>query len=397
MINPTFDTLNLKGKVILVRLDLNVPMKNGTITDVERLERSLKTIQKLIQMQAKVVVISHLGRPDGKILPELSLKPVADTLRKLLSPIPVFFCLEAIGDRAKTAVQNLKDDQVLVLENLRFYPGEEANDPAFAKALASLGDVYINDAFSCAHRAHASTVGITQFLPSYPGYLMMEELDYLTQTLSHPQKPYMAIIGGAKVSTKLGLLENLVERLDILALVGAMANTFLLALDREVGKSLVEPVMVNEAKKILEKAEEIGCQVILPVDARVATAPKQGVSSHIVSIQKVPSDQMILDTGPETVQHILKAIEKAKTLVWNGALGVTEIKPFDESTTQVAYYVAERTRAGDLLSVAGGGDTVLALKQASVYDDFTYISTAGGAFLEWLEGKLLPGVEALEW
>ncbi len=396
MPKPLFDTLNLQGKAVLVRLDLNVPMKDGVVMDSERLERSLKTIQKLIQMQTRVVILSHLGRPEGKPSPEFSLGPVAKVLERLLSPTLVSFCPDTIGDTAKKAIEHLKNGQVLVLENLRFYEGEEKNTPAFSKELASLGDIYIDDAFSCAHRAHASTQGITQFLPSYPGYLMLEELDNLKRTLAHPQKPYMAIIGGAKISTKLGLLESLVTRLDKLVLTGAMANTFLMAWGYEVGKSLVEPPMVEEAKKILELANQKGCKVILPVDVVTASAPVLGAATQTVLVEHMGSDQMILDAGPETVQHILKAIKNSKTLVWNGALGVTEVKPFDHGTSIVARYVAGRTKAGELISVAGGGDTVLALKQAGVYEDFTYISTAGGAFLEWLEEKSLPGVEALD-
>jgi len=395
MTHPAFDMLALKGRVVLVRLDLNVPMKERTVMDTERIQRSLGTLQTLIHMQARVVVMSHLGRPKGKKNLDLSLWPIALALEPFLHPAPVFFCPWSRGEEAKKAIENLKEGQVLMLENLRFHEEEEKNDLQFSKDLADLGDLYINDAFSCSHRAHASIEGITHFLPSYPGYLLLEELNHLTYALADPKYPYMAIIGGAKVSTKLALLESLVGRLSEVALVGAMAHTFLMALGYKIGKSLAEPQMLEEARKILECAHHKGCQVLLPIDHVVATAIEPGISNQVVTRGDVQEDQIILDAGPQTIQRICQELQQARTLIWNGALGMTEISPFEHATLQVARYAAERTKAGVLVSVAGGGDTVLALKQANVYENLTYISTAGGAFLEWLEGKRLPGLTAL--
>ena len=391
----TIDDLDVAGKRVLVRVDFNVPMKDGAITDATRIERALPTIQELSKKGAKVLLLSHFGRPKGKADPEMSLKPVAKALEKFLGG-PVEFAEDCIGDAAKKTVKRMLDGDVAVFENTRFHAGEEKNDPEFAKALAENGDVYVNDAFSAAHRAHASTEGVAHLLPSAAGRAMERELDYLKAALSAPVRPMMAVVGGAKVSTKIELLVNLVGRADILAVGGGMANTFLFAKGISVGKSLCEPDLADTAREIMTQASAKGCEIILPVDVVVAKEFKEGADREVKAADAVGADDMILDLGPDTVNLIAEKIEAAKTLVWNGPLGAFEIKPFDTATVEAARYAAKRVKDDGLVAVAGGGDTVAALSAAGVEDDFTYVSTAGGAFLEWLEGKTLPGVAALE-
>ncbi|WDI32403.1 phosphoglycerate kinase [Hyphococcus flavus] len=391
----TLDDLEVAGKRILVRVDFNVPMKDGEVTDATRIERALPTIQELSKKGAKVLLLSHFGRPKGTADPEMSLKPVAKALEKLLGG-KVEFAEDCIGDLAKKTVKNMLDGDVAVLENTRFHAGEEANDQAFAKALAENGDVYVNDAFSAAHRAHASTEAIARLLPSAAGRAMERELDYLKAALSEPVRPMMAIVGGAKVSTKIELLLNLVGKANILVVGGGMANTFLFATGTSVGKSLCEPDLADTAREIIAQAKTSGCEIILPTDVVVAKEFKEGADREVVAADAVKADDMILDLGPETVDTIAEKIEGAKTVVWNGPLGAFEIKPFDTATVEAARFAAKQVQDAGLVAVAGGGDTVAALAAASVENDFTYVSTAGGAFLEWLEGKTLPGVAALE-
>ena len=391
----TIDDLDVAGKRVLVRVDFNVPMKDGAITDATRIERALPTIQELSKKGAKVLLLSHFGRPKGKADPEMSLKPVAKALEKFLGG-PVEFSEDCIGDAAKKTVKRMLDGDVAVFENTRFHAGEEKNDPEFAKALAENGDAYVNDAFSAAHRAHASTEGVAHLLPSAAGRAMERELDYLKAALSAPVRPMMAVVGGAKVSTKIELLVNLVGKADILAVGGGMANTFLFAKGISVGKSLCEPDLADTAREIMTQASAKGCEIILPLDVVVAKEFKEGADREVKAADAVGDDDMILDLGPDTVNLIAEKIEAAKTLVWNGPLGAFEIKPFDTATVEAARYAAKRVKGDGLVAVAGGGDTVAALSAAGVEDDFTYVSTAGGAFLEWLEGKTLPGVAALE-
>lgn len=389
----TTDGIDVAGKRVIVRADLNVPIKNGKVTDTTRLERVVPGLKALSDRGAKVIVISHFGRPKG-VDPELSLRPVAQTLQDLLGR-PVKFGEDSIGAAAEAAVQSLSNGDIAVLENLRFHKGEEKNDPEFASALAKLGDVFVGDAFSCAHRAHASTEGITHHLPSYAGPLLMEEIDALRTALEKPQRPTAALVGGAKVSTKIPVLTNLVAKVDKLIIGGGMANTFLQAAGTNVGKSLAEPEFAETAREILAKAKEKGCEIILPVDAVIAREFKEGAASEVVAIDDVPADAMILDVGPKSVAHVTDMLAGTKTLLWNGPMGAFEIAPFGEGTFAVARAAASLTKAGKLVSVAGGGDTVAALNAASVTDEFTYVSTAGGAFLEWLEGRELPGIAAL--
>jgi phosphoglycerate kinase len=389
------DDLDVRGKRVLVRLDLNVPMKDGKVTDATRIERQAPTVRELSDKGARVIVLSHFERPGGKVVPEMSLKPVAAALSDALKR-PVAFADDCVGPVAEAAVAKLKDGDVLLLENTRFHKGEEKNDPEFAKALAALGDIYVNDAFSAAHRAHASTEGLAHLLPSAAGRSMEAELSHLTQALENPERPLMAVVGGAKISTKIALLENLVSRVNVLVIGGAMANTFLLAQGHEVGKSLVERDQLETAKRIMAKAESGGATMLLPTDVVVAREFRAGASSRIVGIIAVDEDEMILDVGPRTIQTFGRQLDKMKTVVWNGPFGAFEIAPFDRGTSSAAQAVAERTKERKLLSVAGGGDTVAALAHAGVVDDFTYVSTAGGAFLEWLEGRTLPGVAALQ-
>jgi phosphoglycerate kinase len=389
----TTDGIDVAGKRVIVRADLNVPIKNGKVTDATRLERVVPGLKALSDRGAKVIVISHFGRPKG-VDPELSLRPVAQTLQDLLGR-PVKFGEDSIGAAAGAVVQSLSNGDIAVLENLRFHKGEEKNDPEFASALAKLGDVFVGDAFSCAHRAHASTEGITHHLPSYAGPLLMEEIDALRTALEKPQRPTAALVGGAKVSTKIPVLTNLVAKVDKLIIGGGMANTFLQAAGTNVGKSLAEPEFAETAREILAKAKEKGCEIILPVDAVIAREFKEGAASEVVAIDDVPADAMILDVGPKSVAHVTDMLTGTKTLLWNGPMGAFEIAPFGEGTFAVARAAASLTKAGKLVSVAGGGDTVAALNAANVTDEFTYVSTAGGAFLEWLEGRELPGIAAL--
>ena len=389
----TTDGIDVAGKRVIVRADLNVPIKNGKVTDATRLERVVPGLKALSERGAKVIVISHFGRPKG-VDPELSLRPVAQTLQELLGR-PVKFGEDNIGAAAEAVVQSLQDGDIAVLENLRFHKGEEKNDPEFASALAKLGDVFVGDAFSCAHRAHASTEGITHHLASYAGPLMMEEITALRTALEKPQRPTAALVGGAKVSTKIPVLMNLVAKVDKLIIGGGMANTFLQAAGTNVGKSLAEPEFAGTARDIISAAKDKGCEIILPVDAVIAREFKDGAASEVVQIDNVPSDAMILDVGPKSVAHVTKVLESTKTLLWNGPMGAFEISPFGEGTFAVARAAAALTKAGKLVSVAGGGDTVAALNAANVTSDFTYVSTAGGAFLEWLEGRELPGIAAL--
>jgi phosphoglycerate kinase len=389
----TLDDADVKGRRVLVRVDLNVPMENGRVTDATRIERVLPTIREISDKGGKVLLLAHFGRPKGRDA-NASLRPVAAALEKELGR-PVAFADDCIGDAAEAAVSKLADGNVLLLENTRFHAGEEKNDPAFVKELAGLGDLYVNDAFSAAHRAHASTEGLARILPAYAGRAMQAELDALTKGLEAPSRPLVAVVGGAKVSTKIDLLENLVGKVDALVIGGGMANTFLYATGLGIGKSLAERDLSATALRIIERAREAGCAILLPVDGVCAAEFKAGAANHTYGIDNIPDDQMILDIGSQSVERIEAAINDAATLVWNGPLGAFEIPPFDQGTVAAARHAAERTRAGRLVSVAGGGDTVAALNHAGVADDFTYVSTAGGAFLEWLEGKALPGVEAL--
>ena len=390
----TLNDLNVKGKRVLVRADLNVPMKDGKITDASRIERQAPTIRELSDKGARVIVLSHFDRPKGKVVPEMSLKPIAPALSKELGK-PVAFASDCVGNVAKEAVAKLKDGDVLLLENTRFHKGEEANDPDFTKRVASLGDIFVNDAFSAAHRAHATTTGLAYLLPSAAGRSMQAELEHLDKALGNPSRPVMAVVGGAKVSTKLDLLQNLISKVDYLVIGGAMANTFFVAEGRQVGKSLAERDMVDTALAIVHKATETGCVLILPTDVVVAKEFKANAAHRITEIGHVHPDEMILDVGPDSIVEFRNRLKVTKTVVWNGPFGAFETVPFDRATVAAAKAVAEETKAGNLISVAGGGDTVAALNHAGVSADFSYISTAGGAFLEWLEGKTLPGVEAL--
>jgi phosphoglycerate kinase len=390
----TLDTLDASNKRVLVRVDFNVPLKDGGIADLTRIKRALPTIVELSKKGAKVILLSHLGRPDGRSNPEFSLRQVAAPLEERLGG-RVEFASDCIGEPARAVVARMMPGDVALLENTRFHGGEEANDPAFARALAEQGDLYVNDAFSAAHRAHASTEGLARLLPSAAGRSMEQELAYLAAALDNPVRPLMAIVGGAKVSTKIELLTNLVAKANTLAVGGAMANTFLLAQGMPVGKSLVEPRFAETARDVLAAASARGCDVILPIDVVVAGELKDGAAREVAAVDAVKADQMILDVGPDTVDKIAEEIDRAKTLVWNGPLGAFETRPFDTSTIEAAQFAAKRCKDKRLVAVAGGGDTVAALNAAKVADDFTYVSTAGGAFLEWLEGKTLPGVAAL--
>lgn len=386
--------LDLRDKRVLVRADLNVPVQDERVTDATRLERLLPGLRDLAGRGAKVIVISHFGRPKGGPAPEFSLKPVADLLARLIGA-PVAFAGDCIGEPATSVVSKLQASQIAVLENLRFHKGEEKNDPAFAAELAKLGDIFVGDAFSTAHRAHASTEAITHLLPSYAGPLMMEEINALRTALEKPERPTAAIIGGAKVSTKIPVLEHLVAKVDKLIIGGGMANTFFLAQGVEIGKSLAEPDFTETALRIMHAAKERSCEVVLPHDAVVAAKLEAGVASTVCPVLETPAEQMILDVGPKTVEHYTDVISRCRTLLWNGPLGAFEVAPFGEGTFALAREAARLTKAGKLVSVAGGGDTVAALNTAGVTDAFTYVSTAGGAFLEWLEGRELPGVVAL--
>ncbi|HEX9555429.1 MAG TPA: phosphoglycerate kinase [Reyranella sp.] len=390
----TLDDLDVSGKHVLVRVDLNVPMKGGKVTDATRIERAAPTLGELAARGARVIVLSHFGRPDGKRVPEMSLRPLVEPLSKVLGK-PVAFAEDCVGPLAEEAVRSLKPGEVLLLENLRFHKEEEKNDAGFIDKLSVLGDVYVNDAFSAAHRAHASTEGLANRLPAAAGRLMQTELEALDKALGNPKRPVCAVVGGAKVSTKLDLLGNLVGRVDKLIIGGGMANTFLHAQGIKVGKSLSEKDLAPTALDILAKAKAANCKVLLPVDAVVAPEFKANAPHQVVDVHACPDDQMILDIGPKSIALYVAELDDCATLVWNGPLGAFEMKPFDAGTVALAEAVARLTSAGKLLSVAGGGDTVAALAAAGVEEKFSYVSTAGGAFLEWMEGKTLPGVAAL--
>ncbi len=390
----TLDDVDVKGKRVLVRVDLNVPMENGRVTDLTRLERIAPTITEISGKRGKVILLSHFGRPKGRD-PKETLKSAAAALAEVIRN-PIAFADDCIGEVAQKAVAAMQDGDILCLENTRFHKEEENNDPAFVAELAKLGDIWVNDAFSAAHRAHASTEGLGHALPAYAGRAMQAELDALSKALEAPIKPVIAIVGGAKVSSKIELLENLVSKVDALVIGGGMANTFLHAQGVPIGKSLAERDLAATALRIVEKAEAANCAIILPVDAVVAFHFAANAPSHAYGLDAIPPDGMILDVGPQSVERIRAAIDDAATLVWNGPLGAFEMPPFDRGTVLAARHAAARTKAGKLISVAGGGDTVAALNQAGVARDFTYVSTAGGAFLEWLEGKPLPGVEVLK-
>jgi phosphoglycerate kinase len=391
----TLDDLDVAGKRVLVRADLNVPMKDGKITDASRIDRTAPTIRELSDKGAKVIVLSHFERPKGKVVPTMSLRPIAPALSKALGK-PVAFADDCVGEKAKEAVAKLQNGDILLLENTRFHPGEEANDPGFAKQLASLGDIYVNDAFSAAHRAHASTEALAHLLPSAAGRAMQGELEHLHKALGDPVHPVMAVVGGAKVSTKIDLLNNLIAKVDVLAIGGAMANTFLAAEGRNVGKSLYEENQLDTARTIITAATNEGTVILLPIDVVVAKELKENAQHHTTDVFSVKNDEMILDVGAASVEEFSNRLLTTATLVWNGPLGAFETSPFDKGTIAAAKAVAARTKEGGLISVAGGGDTVSALNKAGVTDEFTYVSTAGGAFLEWLEGKELPGVAALD-
>jgi phosphoglycerate kinase len=391
----TLDDLDLAGKRVLTRVDLNAPVRDGAVTDDTRLRAIAPTIRDILAKGGKPILLAHFGRPKGARVPEMSLRVVQVALAAALDAT-VEFVDDCVGPEAEQAARDLGEGRVLLCENTRYHAGEEKNDPEFAAALAKLGDVYVNDAFSAAHRAHASTEGVAKLLPCCAGRLMQAELEALGKALGAPERPVIAVVGGAKVSTKLELLGNLIEKVDQLVVGGAMANTFLLAKGAPIGKSLAEPDMVDTAKAILDKAAGSGCEIVLPSDVVAATAFEAGADSVTVPAAETPADRMILDAGPDTVADLAARFEAAKTLVWNGPLGAFEIEPFDAATVAAARKAAELTRAGALLSVAGGGDTVAALNHAGAAGDFSFVSTAGGAFLEWLEGKTLPGVAALE-
>jgi phosphoglycerate kinase len=390
----TLDDAELKGRRALVRVDFNVPMADGRVSSLTRLRAALPTIEKLRDGGAKVILLAHFDRPKGRRVPEMTLKPVVGPLSDLLGA-PVAFADDCVGDAANAAISALQPGEVLLLENVRFHAGEEANDPQFAKALAKEGDLYVNDAFSAAHRAHASTEGVAHLLPSYAGEQMRLELTALDKALGNPERPVMGIVGGSKVSTKLDLLTNLVTKLDKLAIGGGMANTFLYAQGHDVGASYCEKDLADAAREIIRLAGKNNCKLFLPIDIVVAEKLAPGAAARVRGVGEVDEDERILDAGPETIERLARALANSKTLIWNGPLGVFEVKPFDRATVETARYAAKLAQDGKLVAVAGGGDTVAALNAAGVTDDFTFVSTAGGAFLEWMEGKTLPGVAAL--
>jgi phosphoglycerate kinase len=389
----TLDQADVKDKRVLLRVDLNVPMENGKVSDATRIARVASTITEIADKGGKVILLSHFGRPKGRDA-KASLKPVAAAVAEIIGR-PVAFAEDCIGEKAQAAVRAMKGGDILCLENTRFHREEETNDPGFVAQLAQLGDLYVNDAFSAAHRAHASTEGLARTLPAYAGRSMQAELEALGKALESPERPVAAIVGGAKISTKLDLLGNLSEKVDVLIIGGGMANTFLAAQGLAVGKSLAEHDLAGTAREILAKARRKGCEIVLPVDAVVARRFEALAPSRVVEVAGVAPEDMILDIGPRSVEHVISVLARVKTLVWNGPFGAFELEPFDQGTIEVAEAAAELTAAGKLVSVAGGGDTVAALNAAGVADRFTYVSTAGGAFLEWLEGKALPGVEVL--
>lgn len=391
----TLDDLDLKDKLVLVRVDINVPVEAGRVTDATRIEKIVPTIKDILKAGGKPILLAHFGRPKGEVVPEMSLRVTLPALEAALGQ-KVGFAEDCVGVPAKKAVAAMQPGDVLLLENTRFHAGEEKNDAGLAAGMAALGNVYVNDAFSAAHRAHASTEGIAHLMPSGAGRLMEAELKALNAALGEPQHPVVAVVGGAKVSTKLDLLGNLVKKVDHLVIGGGMANTFLVAKGVNVGKSLAERDMADTAREILQKADAAGCRIHLPIDVVIAREFREGAPSETVAADACPADAMILDAGPKTVAAIGKVFEASRTLIWNGPLGAFEIAPFDAATNAAARKAADLTKAGLLVSVAGGGDTVAALNKAGVADDFSFISTAGGAFLEWMEGKELPGVVALE-
>jgi len=390
----TLDDADVAGKRVLLRVDLNVPTENGRVTDRTRIERVAPTITEIAGKGGKVILLAHFGRPKGGPDEANSLRPVASAVAEVIGR-PVAFAADSIGKIAADAIAKMNNGDVLMLENTRFHKGEEKNDPIYVDELAKLGDLYVNDAFSAAHRAHASTEGLAHKLPAYAGRAMQQELEALSLALGNPERPVAAIVGGAKVSTKLDLLGNLVNKVDVLIIGGGMANTFLFAEGRAVGKSLCEKDLADKARSIADVAEKAKCRLLLPVDATVAKELKANAPAHVVDVDHVPEDEMILDIGPKSVTGVEEVLAQVKTLVWNGPPGAFETPPFDEATMAIAKTAASLTRQGKLKSVAGGGDTVAALNEAKVAGDFTYVSAAGGAFLEWMEGKALPGVEAL--
>jgi phosphoglycerate kinase len=393
----TLDQADLQGKRALVRVDFNVPMADGKVSDDTRLRAALPTIETLRKGGAKTILLAHFDRPKGKRVPEMSLKPVVEPLAGLLGA-PVAFADDCVGEPAARAVAAMQPGDVLLLENVRYHAGEEANDPTFARDLATNGDLFVNDAFSAAHRAHASTEGLAHLLPAYAGEQMRRELEHLDAALGNPQRPVLGIVGGAKVSTKLDLLNNLVEKLNYLAIGGGMANTFRFAQGYDVGGSLCEKEMADTARAILEKAKAKGCHLILPTDVVVARELKPGAMARVTHLEgpdTIAPDEKIFDVGPNTLKQVVDAMAESKTLIWNGPLGVFEVQPFDHATVAASQEAARLAKAGSLVAVAGGGDTVASLNAAGVAEDFTFVSTAGGAFLEWMEGKTLPGVAAL--
>lgn len=392
---PTLDDITISGKRVIVRMDLNVPMVAGRVTDNTRVVRLLPTLHELIKKKAKIIILSHLGRPNGKFITDLSLAPLVDALSNVLEGVHIRFGVDCIGKVAEEAVAAVKPGEILLLENLRFHAGEESNDPEFARALAKHGDIYINDAFSSSHRAHASVVGITKHLPFAAGRLMEEELNNIETFFGKPEHPFTAVVGGAKVSTKLTLLESLIAKVDHLIIGGAMANTFLAAQGIKVGKSLCEEELKETAQRILAQARKKGCTIHLPVDAVVAETFMAHAMSDVVPIDRIPKNSMILDVGPESLSRFADCLKQSRTLIWNGPLGAFETNPFDVSTVSLARVAASLTGSGKLKSVAGGGDTVAAMTYSGLAERFSYLSTAGGAFLEWLEGKVLPGVAVL--
>jgi phosphoglycerate kinase len=389
----TLDQAEVMNKRVLLRLDLNVPVDSGKVSDGTRIERMAPTLLEIANKGGKVILLSHFDRPKGPD-PKDSLKPVAAEVARILKR-PVAFAEDCVGEKAEAAVQAMKPGDILCLENTRFHEGEEKNDPAFVAALARLGDIWVNDAFSAAHRAHASTEGLGHKLPAYAGRAMQAELAAFSRVLDAPQRPLAAIVGGAKVSTKLELLGNLIAKVNVLIIGGGMANTFLAAQGKKVGRSICEHELAGTARDILSKAKAKKCEIVLPVDAVAARKFEANVPSRVVSIDDVGSDEMILDIGPRTIEHVVSVLARVKTLVWNGPFGAFEMKPFDNGTVEVAEAAAALTAAGKLVSVAGGGDTVAALNASGATERLTYVSTAGGAFLEWLEGKALPGIEVL--
>jgi len=389
----TLDDADVENKRVLVRVDLNVPMENGKVADATRIERSAPTIKEIADKRGKVILLSHFGRPKGPS-PKDSLRPIAAEVARVIGR-PVAFAEDCVGPNAEAAIAAMKPGDILCLENTRFHKEEEKNDPAFVGALAKLGDLFVDDAFSAAHRAHASTEGVARKLPAFAGRAMQAELEALEKALENPARPLAAIVGGAKVSTKLDLLANLIDKVDVLIIGGGMANTFLAAQGCAIGKSLAEHDLADTARDILAKAQARSCEIVLPVDAVVAPKLETGAPARVVGVSAVDADEMILDLGPRSIEHVVSVLARTKTLVWNGPFGAFELEPFDNGTVEVAEAAAELTEAGKLVSVAGGGDTVAALNAANAADRFSYVSTAGGAFLEWMEGKALPGVEVL--